>query len=119
MAYVATESCIGTLNQDCLAECPADCFYFVPGALFGRGVGFLRAGTDDGDSRPRPGMLMINPDECIDCGECETACPVEAIYEDRSVPEGSEQGYCQMSLMVALRRRASPASRRPRRRCPG
>ena len=24
-------------------------------------------------------MLVINPDECIDCGVCEPECPVEAI----------------------------------------
>jgi NAD-dependent dihydropyrimidine dehydrogenase PreA subunit len=115
MAYVVTESCIGTLNQDCLAECPADCFYFVPGALFGRGVGFLRAGTDDGDPRPRPGMLMINPDECIDCGACETACPVEAICEDRSVPEGSEQ-FTRLNAEITRAMTARQKERLRRRR---
>jgi ferredoxin len=24
-------------------------------------------------------MLVINPDECIDCGVCEPECPIEAI----------------------------------------
>ena len=27
-------------------------------------------------------MLVINPDECIDCGVCETECPVNAIEPD-------------------------------------
>ena len=27
-------------------------------------------------------MLVINPDECIDCGVCEPECPVEAIVSD-------------------------------------
>ena len=27
-------------------------------------------------------MLVINPDECIDCGVCEPECPVEAILPD-------------------------------------
>jgi len=27
-------------------------------------------------------MLVINPDECIDCGVCEPECPVEAIVPD-------------------------------------
>jgi ferredoxin len=31
-------------------------------------------------------MLVINPTECTSCGACETECPVEAIYEDYSVP---------------------------------
>jgi ferredoxin len=37
------------------------------------------------------GMLMIHPDECINCGACETECPVEAIYEDSGVPEDQQQ----------------------------
>jgi ferredoxin len=33
---------------------------------------------------PREGenMLVIHPDECIDCGVCEPECPVEAIKPD-------------------------------------
>lgn len=27
-------------------------------------------------------MLVINPDECIDCGVCEPECPAEAIKPD-------------------------------------
>jgi ferredoxin len=27
-------------------------------------------------------MLVIHPDECIDCGVCEPECPVEAIIPD-------------------------------------
>ena len=27
-------------------------------------------------------MLVINPDECIDCGVCEPECPAEAIIPD-------------------------------------
>jgi ferredoxin len=27
-------------------------------------------------------MLVINPDECIDCGVCEPECPIEAIVPD-------------------------------------
>ena len=27
-------------------------------------------------------MLVIHPDECIDCGVCEPECPVEAIKPD-------------------------------------
>ena len=36
-------------------------------------------------------MLYIHPDECVDCGACEPACPVEAIfYEDDTPDEWSE-----------------------------
>jgi ferredoxin len=41
-------------------------------------------------------MLMIHPDECINCGACETECPVEAIYEDTGVPE-QYQGFVQLN----------------------
>ena len=31
-------------------------------------------------------MLVINPDECIDCGVCEPECPVDAIITDAPRP---------------------------------
>lgn len=32
-------------------------------------------------------MLYIDPTECIDCGACEPACPVTAIFAEDDVPE--------------------------------
>lgn len=32
-------------------------------------------------------MLVINPDECIDCGICVPECPVDAIVSDVDLPE--------------------------------
>ena len=58
MTYVVTESCIRCKFQDCIEVCPVDCFY-------------------EGEN-----MLVIHPDECIDCGVCEPECPVEAIVPD-------------------------------------
>ncbi|MFG1294429.1 MULTISPECIES: ferredoxin FdxA [Xanthobacter] len=58
MAYVVTENCIRCKYTDCVAVCPVDCFY--EGA----------------------NMLVIHPDECIDCGVCEPECPAEAIKPD-------------------------------------
>jgi len=58
MAYVVTESCIRCKYMDCVEVCPVDCFY-------------------EGET-----MLVINPDECIDCGVCEPECPAEAIVPD-------------------------------------
>lgn len=55
MAYVVTEACIRCKYTDCVEVCPVDCFY-------------------EGEN-----MLVINPDECIDCGVCEPECPAEAI----------------------------------------
>jgi ferredoxin len=55
MAYVVTEKCIMCKYNDCVEVCPVDCFY-------------------EGEN-----MLVINPDECIDCGVCEPECPIGAI----------------------------------------
>lgn len=55
MPYVVTENCIKCKYTDCVEVCPVDCFY-------------------EGEN-----MLVINPDECIDCGVCEPECPAEAI----------------------------------------
>jgi ferredoxin len=55
MTFVVTDACIKCKYTDCVEVCPVDCFY-------------------EGEN-----MLVINPDECIDCGVCEPECPVEAI----------------------------------------
>jgi ferredoxin len=34
-------------------------------------------------------MLVIHPDECIDCGVCEPECPAEAIVKDTA--DGAEK----------------------------
>jgi ferredoxin len=58
MAYVVTDQCIKCKYMDCVEVCPVDCFY-------------------EGEN-----TLVINPDECIDCGVCEPECPAEAILPD-------------------------------------
>ena len=58
MTYVVTDKCIRTKYMDCVTVCPVDCFY-------------------EGEN-----MLVIHPDECIDCGVCEPECPPEAIKPD-------------------------------------
>lgn len=67
MAYVITEPCIGTKDRSCVDVCPVDCIH------------------DDGDEVDK--MLYIDPDECIDCGACEPACPVNAIFAEDDVPD--------------------------------
>ena len=47
--------------MDCVEVCPVDCFY-------------------EGKN-----MLVIKPDECIDCGVCEPECPIDAIEPDTNV----------------------------------
>lgn len=69
MAFVVTQACVHEKNKSCIDVCPVDCIY------------------DESDDLDR--MVYINPDECIDCGACESACPVTAIYEESAVPDGS------------------------------
>lgn len=66
MPYVIASPCIDTMDRSCVEECPVDCIY-------------------EGDRK-----LYINPKECIDCGACEPVCPVEAISQDRRVPDEDE-----------------------------
>lgn len=58
MTYVVTDNCIKCKYMDCVEVCPVDCFY-------------------EGEN-----MLVIHPDECIDCGVCVPECPAEAIFAD-------------------------------------
>ncbi len=36
-------------------------------------------------------MLVIDPEECIDCSLCVPECPVDAIVSEDDVPEGQQQ----------------------------
>lgn len=76
MAYVVTEACIKCKFTDCVAVCPVDAFY-------------------EGEN-----MLVINPDECIDCGACEPECPVNAIFEEDDVP-GQYKEYIGLNERLA------------------
>jgi len=58
MPRVVTDPCKGKKHGDCVDVCPTDCFYEV----------------DD--------MLVINPDDCTDCGACQDECPTHAILPD-------------------------------------
>ncbi len=84
MTYVVTKPCLGTKDRSCVEVCPVDCFYDIRKKEFNERFGVEASGSD-GDELV--GMLVIHPDECINCGACETECPVEAIYEDSAVPD--------------------------------
>ena len=62
MAFVVGSPCVGCKDTKCVEVCPVDCFY------------------------EGPDMLVINPDECIDCALCEPECPVNAIWSDNELP---------------------------------
>ena len=67
MTHVVTEACIKCKYTDCVDVCPVDCF------------------------REGPNMLIIDPDECIDCAVCIPECPVNAIYAEEDVPDDQKQ----------------------------
>lgn len=62
MTHVVLESCIRCKYTDCVDVCPVDCFH------------------------EGPNMLVIDPDECIDCAVCIPECPVNAIQPEEDVP---------------------------------
>jgi ferredoxin len=66
VTFVVTENCIKCKYMDCVEVCPVDCFH------------------------EGPNMLVIDPEECIDCTLCEPECPVDAIYADDEMPDGQE-----------------------------
>lgn len=66
MTFVVTDSCIKCKYTDCVEVCPVDCFH------------------------EGPNMLVIDPDECIDCTLCEPECPVDAILSEDDVPEDKQ-----------------------------
>jgi ferredoxin len=59
MAHVITKSCVGVCDTACVKVCPCDC-------ILG----------------PEEGQMVIDPDDCIDCGACLQECPVSAIVRD-------------------------------------
>lgn len=85
MAYVITLQCIGNKDRSCVEVCPVDCFYNYNDPALNDKYGRQAKSDDDA------GMLVINPDECINCGACETECPYEAIYEDTGVPANMKE----------------------------
>jgi ferredoxin len=76
MTHVVTESCIRCKYTDCVDVCPVDCF------------------------REGPNMLVIDPDECIDCAVCIPECPVNAIYAEEDVP-AAQRPYTALNAELA------------------
>ena len=64
MAYIIAEPCVDVKDESCIEVCPVDCIY-----------------TDAEDR-----ISYIHPVECIDCGACEPACPVSAIFLAEETP---------------------------------
>jgi ferredoxin len=62
MRYVIAEPCVDCKDEACIEVCPVDCIY------------------------EGPRMRYIHPDQCVACGACEWACPVEAIFHEDGLP---------------------------------
>ena len=73
MTYTITEACINVKDRSCVDVCPVDCIH-------------PRVEEDKGEVQ-----LYIDPDECIDCGACEPACPVTAIFAEDDGPADQQQ----------------------------
>ena len=73
MTFVVTETCIKCKLTDCVEVCPVDC------------------------SHEGPNMLVIDPEECIDCTLCEPECPVTAIFAEEDTPE-EHNAYIAMKI---------------------
>ena len=69
MTYIVNDKCVDCKYTDCVEVCPVDCFY-------------------EGEN-----MLVIHPEECIDCGVCEPECPIDAIKPDVSYKEGDKEKW--------------------------
>jgi len=67
MTFVVVDNCIKCKYTDCVEVCPVDCF------------------------REGKNMLVIDPDECIDCNLCVPECPVDAIYAEDDLPENKKE----------------------------
>ena len=69
MTYIVKDECIKCKLKDCVEVWTVDCFY-------------------EGEN-----MLVINPDECIDCGVCEPECPINAIVADTGYEENDKDKW--------------------------
>ncbi len=68
MAYVVTDTCVKDFV--CVAECST--------AAIAPAMGDPAAAT--------VAQVYINPDECIDCGNCAAICPQGAIFTSDELP---------------------------------
>jgi NAD-dependent dihydropyrimidine dehydrogenase PreA subunit len=69
MAYVITDAC--TKDFICAAECA---------------TAAIAPATADDPAAAGVSQLFINPDECIDCGNCADICAQHAIFPIDDLP---------------------------------
>lgn len=95
MTFVIASPCIGEKSAKCATVCPVDCIH-------------PKRGEPDFS---RAKMLYIDAVACIDCGACEIACPVDAIFADDKLPakwksfEALNQKYYAQGIAAATPRK--------------
>lgn len=77
MTYLVTDNCAKCKYTDCVSVCPVDCFY-------------------EGEN-----FLVINPEECIDCGVCVPECPAKAIVQDTDLPEPDRSKWLDINILYS------------------
>jgi ferredoxin len=80
MTHVIAEPCIGVKDKSCLAVCPVDCIHEAEQQLY------------------------VDPEECIDCGACQSECPVGAVFTDLAIPE-RWRDYVRLNAELAMAQR--------------
>ncbi len=78
MTFVVVENCIKCKFTDCVEVCPVDCFH------------------------EGPNILVIDPEECIDCALCEPECPADAIFSEDELPAGQEE-FIELNKTLSLK----------------
>jgi len=78
MTFVVKDNCIKCKYTDCVDVCPVDCFY-------------------EGEN-----FLVINPDECIDCGVCEPECPADAIVPDTNLSQDEPVDWVELNRKYSM-----------------
>ena len=78
MTFVVVENCIKCKYTDCVVVCPVDCFH------------------------EGPNMLVIDPDDSIDCTLCDPQCPAEAIKSEDDLTD-DEQHYVELNAELSLK----------------
>jgi ferredoxin len=73
MAYVVTDACIKDFV--CVAECATSAI----------------APVEDDSAAATASQVFINPDECIDCGNCASICAQNAIFALEELPADKAQ----------------------------
>lgn len=76
MTHVVGEACVNCKYTDCVDVCPVDAF------------------------REGPNMLVIDPQECIDCTLCIAECPVGAIYPEDDLP-ATQAAFVEINARLA------------------